>query len=790
MNLLRRILGYPPQKRSCTRRNRREAYQSPAAIVETLETRWLLATFAVVNTEDSGPGSLRQAILDANTAASNDIIAFDIPTSDPNFVTPAGLDCDSTNNGIPDAPACWWRISLSSSLPAITGNGTEIRGLTQPTNANPGVVGTVIAVGVDGTTLPQKTRPEVAIKGNNFDAIIIDGNATGIVVEGLAIYDATNGVVVTSGTTSHPVATLRNLLVGTLPDGSDPGIAERNLNSGVVVNNLAQVTVTTSYVGLNGQSGINALQNGSVLHAIFNEVFGNGWNSDDHDGIDVNGIDSDVQFNYVHHNTNHDAVLGVPAPDTNSGNGIELGTQPAGTGHILVENNTVEGNVSAGIAIQNGSSGDTIRKNVVTGNAVGVSVVNENSVQTNNNAITQNRMFDNAGLGIDLHAPGAVGPYDGVTRNDASDADAGPNNLTNFPVIVQAHILDANLVVSGFAEPGTVIEFFIAAPDSSGFGEGRTLLATATEGSAKDTDSGTGSYGPTVNGVTVSNGTISANRFSFTLTASDVTTAVTEGAILTATGTVLSNTSEFSPNVTVALETNSISGFVFEDSDNDGIRDGGENGIQGVVITLTGVDDHAQEVERTIATDTDGHYLLDGLRPGVYSVRETQPAGFADGKDSVGSLAGTKLNDAFIAIQVATGDNGVNYNFGELATFPSSSIRSTFLIIPDTEQRIQLQLLSAPGFNPADINPTTVRFGNAPFVRFRLGGDINGDGQGDLLLFFKAKATGLQRGDRKVSVVGQFNDGRSFGIDLDVQTILSSDVRIVRHGRRFRVRTP
>ncbi len=42
------------------------------------------ATYQVINTADSGAGSLRQAVSDANGTAANDTINFNIPTTDPN----------------------------------------------------------------------------------------------------------------------------------------------------------------------------------------------------------------------------------------------------------------------------------------------------------------------------------------------------------------------------------------------------------------------------------------------------------------------------------------------------------------------------------------------------------------------------------------------------------------------------------------------------------------------------------------------------------------------------------
>src|SRR5207302_10875810 len=69
----------------------------------------VVGSFLVTNTNDSGPGSLREAIVDANTlaygtAASPDLIQFNIPTTDSGYSSTTGK----------------YSISLSASLPTIT----------------------------------------------------------------------------------------------------------------------------------------------------------------------------------------------------------------------------------------------------------------------------------------------------------------------------------------------------------------------------------------------------------------------------------------------------------------------------------------------------------------------------------------------------------------------------------------------------------------------------------------------------------------------------------------------
>ena len=115
-----------------------------------------------------------------------------------------------------------------------------------------------------------------------------------------------------------------------------------------------------------------------------------------------------------------------------------------------------------------------------------------------------------------------------------------------------------------------------------------------------------------------------------------------------------------------------LCGTVWHDTNDNGVMENGENGIANVVVQLY---DASGKLVAQQTTNAEGEYCFGDLYAGEYSIREIQPSEFTDGKESLGEITdlggntgyvGSIGQDQFTAITVQGGDQGANYDFGEI----------------------------------------------------------------------------------------------------------------------------
>ncbi len=153
--------------------------------------------------------------------------------------------------------------------------------------------------------------------------------------------------------------------------------------------------------------------------------------------------------------------------------------------------------------------------------------------------------------------------------------------------------------------------------------------------------------------------------------------AVLAGSMSFADADVLDGVNSREGCITIVREpsTSSLSGFVYLDANNDGIRNVDPNGVP-LEIGLPNVTIHLYRQGettplQTVDTGPGGWYQFDDLTPGVYHIRQEQPAAFLDGKDTLGIVMpsgearGQVGDDEFSNIRLDAGEHGIDYNFGE-----------------------------------------------------------------------------------------------------------------------------
>jgi parallel beta-helix repeat protein len=494
-------------------------------------------------------GNLRQFIINANALSGEGALTQAGSGQLDGSTTPLPSGSESSIFMIPSSALTIGVavITLTTALPTVTGAGTRLDATTQTVNignTNSAALGSGGTVGVDNVFLPQFQAPEVQLNcAASATALTLSGSTQSI--SGFALRQ---GYILLSGVSG----TARNNLVGMTATGSS---ADDSSAAYGIAFSASGATIRNNYVTVNN-SAIRSDGGAAGSTVTLNEVARpSGGHTNTFDGILLINGASSVQ------------IVANLVRDQRGG-GIELGFGAASDSYanVQVTNNTVQNN-----GFDSGSTPSTERLGMVGYNYTGSNVVFARNRVRNNGGpglvllnasgttISQNSFSSNggttavSGLAIDLDPttrdPNSLGTPNGVTINDANDADTGPNGLLNYPVITSAIVANGELSVTGFARPGSAIELYAAQSpvDPSGFGEGLTYLTTLAEGGAGDLVAATGTYGPAaINGLL--QGTDTTNRFAFRMA---IPAGVSIGSVLTSTATLGGQTSEFGGNVTV-----------------------------------------------------------------------------------------------------------------------------------------------------------------------------------------------------------------------------------------------
>jgi len=579
----------------------------------------------VVNANDAGQGSLRQFLLNANALGNAGLAQDGSPagTESAVFMVSDGLAHPGLRAGLANLLiAGSVRIVLQSSLPPITDGPTRVDGASQTANVGdtaPGTLGAGAAAGVDALATATPPAPEVELRGAAGVALGLDVQAADVTLARLALLalgtsaGSDASALVRVGATAHRVR-LEQLVLGSPATAfADPGAALRAHADLVRVLGAADGVVQDCLFGF-GEGGALALTAGSDRWRLDGcTLMGNTLG---HAGLGQLVLSSSGAL-----------VATRTRIEDADGAGVDAATA---TGGVALTNVTFRGNGRAGTGLTAGARlggpGGTLDRCVAEANVgAGVQVVaGGQGWRVTHGSFAQNGATAPTGgggvsgqVGIDLQSADddparGTPPY--VTRNDAGDADAGGNGLVNSPVLEGATLANGQFSLSGWARPGAVVELYVTDGDPSGFGEGRTWLATFTEGSAADLDAGVTGYAPPVNGL--DQGLDVTNRFRFTLA---VPPGVAVGVALTATATLAADgTSEFSGRVIVGSGVN-VSGIVYDDKDHDAQRDAGETGT-GLALWAKLVASGAAAAAQVTPVAPTGDYAFPFVGAGAWTV--------------------------------------------------------------------------------------------------------------------------------------------------------------------------
>lgn len=403
------------------------------------------ASFSVTSIADSGPGSLRQAILDANADEAHDDIVFDIPGNGPHQILP-----------LTSLPEIAWPVTIDGySQPGASPNTDPLGSDAQIRIELVGPAG-----GAEHALVLLAGSIDSTVRGlaiNRFESSQILAMGDGCAITGNHLGTDATGMV------AYPDLAKARIGIDILGGDCDVGgqePSERNIISG---NGLAGIRIGGYSADVRGnligtdRTGMAALGNGcgisigSTDQAVFASVGGevamparrNVISGNERCGVEItSGSLHRIRGNLIGVAADSSALVPNLGPGVQVTGGTDMSIGLAAGGEV---SNVIAGNAGAGVLVATGPEGAP----------QGISIFG-------------NAIFANDGLAIDLVAGGT----EGVTPNDPLDADEGPNGLQNFPVLTAADAIGGTIRIAGrlHGEPDALFMVDLYAGESCGTG--------------------------------------------------------------------------------------------------------------------------------------------------------------------------------------------------------------------------------------------------------------------------------------------------------------------------------
>ncbi|MFO0966754.1 MAG: LamG-like jellyroll fold domain-containing protein [Gemmataceae bacterium] len=390
-----------------------------------------------------------------------------------------GVNDDAERNVISGNLSYGVRIeSPGTSYNSVAGNyiGVNAAGLAPIANGSSGVLiyngATFNTIGSNADGVADAAERNI-IAGNNFHGVqiqsayqnVIAGNWIGLAADGSPLGNAASGVALLVGAASNRIGSNGDLV----NDAAERNVISGNKARGVLISDSGTINnlVAGNYIGTRPDGAMGP----TTTTLAFSSTITGGtflltvagvttvpivWSSAPAtlaaniqaalDTLSTVGAGaSSVSVTGLGFLTiTFQNVLGVAVQPTVSATTTGL----TGAGPTIAVNTYTTGNAADGVLITNGATGNTIGGSSTLANVIAFNRgagIDVTTASTSGNAFSGNSIFSNVGQGIDLNG-------DNVTKNDAADADTGPNTLLNAPVITSARLDGAgNLVVSGFA---------------------------------------------------------------------------------------------------------------------------------------------------------------------------------------------------------------------------------------------------------------------------------------------------------------------------------------------------